>query len=67
MIAPTSLQKLAHPEGLDTLAREWTWNIMQYLVHLYFVLISGEIATARAAAASNTIMVLVYLGFIVSA
>lgn len=63
MIAPTSLQKLAHPEGLNTLASEFYLKyVKQKLADLYFVLISGEIATARAAAACNTIMVLIHLG-----
>jgi (S)-2-hydroxy-acid oxidase len=58
MIAPTALHKLAHPEGLIL------WLKSYWLVHSFFILllpafpsIPGELATARAAAACNTIMV----------
>lgn len=56
MLAPTAYHKLANPEGLNVL-KEFSINIFDPSLNSLSVFIPGECATARAAAACNTIMV----------
>ena len=64
VIAPTSMHQLAHPEGpnsIDEFSQRYRFqNSVFYLHDVKFCskLPAGEVATARAAAACNTIMVL---------
>ena len=60
LIAPTSLHKLAHPEGLKSSKKDFGWDSFPPAKCLYYLLfVSGEVVTARAAAACKTIMVLI--------
>lgn len=58
MIAPTAMHQLAHPEGLCPLGWVVAWVSSVTLIPSVVLCVSGELATARAAAACNTIMVL---------
>ncbi|XP_056163198.1 peroxisomal (S)-2-hydroxyacid oxidase GLO4-like [Syzygium oleosum] len=63
MIAPTARHKLAHPEGVKP---EFSWGnsfarLLVLIVAMQFFRLPGEVATARAAAACNVIMILSYM------
>lgn len=58
MIAPTALHKLAHPEGLNPLRSVEITFLPLPNSYTTCCLVTGEAATARAAAASKTIMVM---------
>ena len=62
MIAPTSVHRLAHPEGMSNLfcssLSHGILGVSHLTVDYVFGFVPGEVATARAAAECDTIMVL---------
>lgn len=63
MIAPTAMQKMAHPDGKKSLDfvinRKNGFEISCQDCEMVYVIVVGELATARATSAAGTIMVLI--------